>query len=722
MTRAGIGQPSVRIEGRQKVRGAAMYASDHTPVKLLYAVIVGSPVAAGRIERLDTAAATALPGVVRILTRQDMPQFGKLSFAAAVTRLPMQTDDIQYEGEPVAIVLGETLEAAEGGARLVQPVIRATPPLTPKGEAGERPSGPLIIGKDETMGDIAAGIARAAAHVEQTYTQAARHHNPIEPSATVAIWEDGHLTLYDAAQHAYYVVQTLAAAFAIPPDRVRVHAEHTGGGFGCKGRCWPHQILAAAAARITGRPVKLTLTRAQHYAMIGYQPLTRQTVRLAADAGGRLLAIEHAVLNTTAVTGDYVEPATESAKGLYASAAIATRQRMERVNLTIPSPMRAPAEGVGQWALESAMDELSIALGVDPVDLRLANHAEVDPMDGRPWSSKKLREAYAEGARRFGWRERKSRPRQDGFWRLGYGMATCMMGTFRWPSEARVRMRADGSVIIETGTHDIGTGTPTVLMQVVADTLKVDPDRISVRWGDTSLPMAGPVAGSSATIGTGGAVLLAARDLKQRLDRLFPGVEEPAAAFRASGVTELQGEGRFELPNNAGFSADGAGSGFAMRTWGALFVEVGVDPDLGLVRLRRAVGCYSAGRIVNPKTARSQMIGGIVWGWGKATMEESVQEPVHARWMAKNLSNVVIPVNADIPGAIDVSFVDEFDEHAGPIGARGIGELGATGVDAAVANAIHDAIGVRIRDLPITPGKILGALSTGRRTARVDPQ
>jgi xanthine dehydrogenase YagR molybdenum-binding subunit len=492
-----------------------------------------------------------------------------------------------------------------------------------------------------------------------------------------------------------------------------VIAPHTGGGYGCKGYVWPHEILAAAAARIVGRPVKLQLSRADHYTGTGFQPWMVQEITLGVDQTGRLTALRHHVTNATAVRDTHVEPASEASKNLYACPTIETRQSLQRVNSNLPTALRAPVEGPGLWALESSLDELAVQLGMDPLDLRLVNYAERDPQHDKPWSSKKLREAYEEGARLYGWRERHQRPRQDGPWRIGHGMATCSMGNFRFPGSARVRLKADGAAVIETATNDIGTGIQTVLCQIAADELGLPLERVAIFWGDTRFTRTGPVYGSSATMGTGSSVALACRDLKAKL--AAHSNASPLEALRATGLAEIEGTGHFTLPNNALFEADGAQSPYAMRTWGAVFLEVGVDPDLGLVRLRRAVGAYSAGRIINPRTARSQMIGGIVWGWGKATMEGSVQEPNHGRWLAKNLSNLAIPVNADIPSDITIHFVDEYDEHASAIGARGIGELGATGVDAAVAAAVYDAVGLRFRELPITPAKVLEGLTPGKR-------
>jgi xanthine dehydrogenase YagR molybdenum-binding subunit len=398
----------------------------------------------------------------------------------------------------------------------------------------------------------------------------------------------------------------------------------------------------------------------------------------------------------------------------YASPAIDIEHQVERVNLVQSTPMRAPVEGPGSWALESAMDELALELGIDPLDLRLKNFADAEPFDGKPWSSNKLKEAYAEAAEVFGWRERDRMPRQDGVWSIGRGMSMASTFCARFPSEARVRVQSDGSVVVEGSSNDIGTGNQTSIVLVAAEALGIDPGVVTFQWGDTRLPPAGPVYGSSHTMGMGGAVRLAALDARRKLAVHGASADGPldlAALMRRANVAEVTGEGKFAF-GDAPVSLNGSGTPYAMQAWGANFVEVGVDRDLGLIRLRRVVARYSAGRIINPLTAKSQMIGAIVWEWGKAMMEASFVEPRHARFLAKNLSNVAVPVNADIPmDAIDVGFVDEFDPHASPIGARGIGELGATGVAAAIANAIYDAVGVRVREVPILPHHILEGLA-----------
>ena len=704
-----IGIAARRLEGHRKVTGAALYSADHQPEGVLHAVIVGAPIARGTVERIDADGARSMPGVVRVLTATDMPRFGQIGPPAAVLNLPMQDDRIRHEGEPVALVLAESIAAAEAACAAVKVHCRHEEPVVLGSGRRERP--PEGTAEDFHRGDVEAGLGSASRRHEATYGQAPRHHQPMETSGTVASWHGDKLTLHDSVQASATVPPVIAAALGIKPGDIRVVAPHTGGGFGCKGYIWPHEILAAAAARIAGRPVKLHLRRSDQFGCVGYQPWMRFDVAIGADDDARLTAVRFDVINSTALDDTHVEPSSDAAKTMYATPALRTTQMLERVSLNLPTAMRAPVEGPGMWALESAMNELADALGVDPLEFRLRNHADVDPHDDRPWSSKKLREAYGWAAERYGWRDRHHRPRSDGPWRIGHGMATCSMGCFRFPAQARVRFGPDGFATVEANVHDIGTGAQTIHCQIAADELGLALDRVRMAWGDTVLPTASPTYGSSTTVATGSAVAHACRDLRRRLRLGAEGGNLAAALKTYRGGPEAVGEGSFSLPDDAPFNGDGQGTPYAMRTWGAIFIEVGVDPEFGLVRLRRAVAAYSAGRIINPLTARSQITGGIIFGWGKATMEESMQEPIHGRWLAKNLSNTAIPVNADIPADLTVHFVDEYDEHASAIGARGIGELGATGVDAAVAAAVHDAIGVRIRSLPILPGKILEALA-----------
>jgi xanthine dehydrogenase YagR molybdenum-binding subunit len=706
----GSGASLPRQDGAVKVTGAARYAADHIVEGMLYGVLVGATVPAGRLRAIDAGDALKVPGVTHVLTHNEMPRLGAPPVPpAASEHVPMQDDEIRYEGDPIAVVLAQTLEAAEYAASLVRADIKAAPfTAHPSGDrAGAevpRPSGYLTDDTDAEHGDVARAAAGAQVRHEATYVQPSRHHNPMEPSATLADWQGGTLTMVDATQWAYGVRIVMCALFGIDPGQVRVRSPHTGGGFGCKGLVWPHEIIAAVAAQVSGRPVRIALSRAQMYSIVAYQPQMVQTVSLAASDDGRLAAIDHESINVTSVSDDFVEYATLASRTTYAAPAIRVRQRVQRANINLGTAMRAPLEGAGLWALGSAMNELAARLQIDPIDLRLANYADVHPFTGQPWSSKKLRECYEQGARAFGWRQRPSAPERDGPWLVGQGMADCAMGTIRFAASAHVRLQSDGRAVIQSGTQDIGTGIVTIIIQIACGVLGIEPDRVRCEIGDTGLPEAGPTFGSSSTMGVGAAVMAAARDALAKLSARSgrelgeaPGVRAIAAAMQAAGTEELVGVGSF-TPQD---------SGYALHTFGAIFVEIGFDPEFGILRLRRAVGRYSVGRIINPRTAHAQVVSGVVWGWGKATMEASRHDERLGRWLSKNLAGVALPVNADIPSDIDVAFVDEVDEHASPIGGKGLGEIAATGVDAAVADAVFHASGKRIRELPITPDKLV---------------
>lgn len=705
-----IGTPLSRPDGPLKVTGGARYAAD-TPIPgVAYAVLVPATIANGLVSRIETQAASSAAGVLAVLTHLNMPRLAVAPSPPAPPHYPMQDDRVQYEGQPVALVVADALEQAEHAARLVSVEYHRQPHLV-FGGATEEPAGlEWFAPLDLQRGDVEAGFAAAAVKVEQTYTMPSRHHNPMEPSATLAVWDGDHLTMHDATQWTFGVRTAVAAAFGINPEQIRVLCPFTGGGFGSKGWVWPHQLLAVAAARHVRRPVKLVLRRSDMYTAHGYQAAQRQTITLGATREGRLTGIRHHAVGLTSLAGNYIDLAVQASRGMYATPAFDTTTRIERAHVPTPTAMRPPQEGPGMVALETAMDELAYTLNLDPVELRLRNYAEVDPSDGRPYSSKQLRECYLQGAQRFGWGKRPMAPRslRDGRMSIGWGMASVLMGTFRFAAAARVRMRVDGLVAVECGTQEIGTGNYAVLAQIAAEALGVDPSRITVVLGDTTLPEAGPTTGSSTTMSAGSAVTDAAGRLRARLAELAreygtsPG--DYAGAMRAAGVEELTADGSWTP--GATFDAGGGTSGVSMHSYGAVFVEVAVDPDLGIVRMRRCVAGYSAGRIINPKTARSQMTGGIIWGYGQAVLEESALEPTLGRYLSKNLAGVMLPVNADIPD-IDVFFVKEHDPHASLIGARGIGELGAVGIAPAIVNAVYHATGKRIRDLPIRIDRLL---------------
>ncbi|MGI9006333.1 MAG: xanthine dehydrogenase family protein molybdopterin-binding subunit [Streptosporangiaceae bacterium] len=693
------GRPLPRPDGPAKVTGTARYSADYSRDGMLHAVLVPARVPRGRVAELDCANARAAGGVAAVLTATDVPRLTPPPVPPlAHSVIPMQDDRVHYEGQPIALVAAETREQAQHAASLVRArYAQERPEVIFGGAEVVVPDGPYnLTAPDLAVGDVTAGMASAEVTVRQTYRTADRHHSPIEPSATLAWWDGDQLNVQDSAQGIFAVQAAMAAAFGLPADHVHVSCPFVGGGFGCKGFVHPHQLLAAAAARVLRRPVQLVLTRAQMFTGCGHQPATRQTVALGATRDGRLTAVEHDSVNAAARADDYAEYGTAGTRWLYATPALRVSTRVERLDRPQPNPMRAPHEGPGMFGVESAMDELAHELGMDPVELRLRNEPDVDPVTGQPFSSRPLRACLLEGAGRFRWAGRSPEPRSmtRGHDLIGWGMAVATMDTFRFPSSARVRAHADGRVVVEAGTQEIGTGQPGVMTLIAAEALGVAPETVQVRHGDSGLPEAAMTAGSSATMGVGSAVHAAATELNGKLAALrasLPGQQaSPAALLEAAGLDSMEAEARWEP----------AESRLSIHTYGAVFAEVRVDPDLGLVRVNRCVGTYAAGRIINPLAARSQMIGGITWGLGQALLERSVFEPNLGRFLSKNLAGYVIPGNADI-GEIDVHFVDDYDEHASPIGAKGIGELGAVGVAAAIANAVFHATGIRVRDLPI---------------------
>ena len=558
-----------------------------------------------------------------------------------------------------------------------------------------------------------------------------RHHNAMEPHATLAVWDDdGALTLYDSTQMVVGTRKLASLVFSMPEEKINVVCEFLGGGFGGKSWSWPHTLLAALAAKVVNRPVRLQLTRAQMYSMAGHQAATVQTITLGADREGRLTGIRHDSVNPTSLFDDYVEYAAIVSRHLWrASGGISTSHRVVHVNRNTPVVLRAPMEAQGHFALECAMDELAYATGVDPVALRLRNDTDTDPYSGRPFSTRAMRACLTEGAARFGWDKRTPEPRsmRDGRTRVGQGVAAAIFTHWRWPGKARVTLNGDGSALVEAAAHDIGTGTYTVMAQVAADGIGLTPDRVTVRLGDTRLPESHPAIGSSTTANATAAVMLAAKAAREKaIELALAGRDPPFAGAAAGDVTVadsrlslartnlsityaelLRRNGLRSLAANGDYDpVEEVNGPKAIFSFSAVFAEVRVDPDLGLVRLSRVVGAYDAGRIINPKTARSQAVGGIIWGAGQALLEQSETDPALGQFVNRNYSGYLVPTNADIP-ELDVLFVGEFDAEASPLGAKGLGELTAVSVAPAIANAVYHATGKRVRDLPITLEKLL---------------
>ena len=715
----GIGHPAKRLDGPEKVTGAARFAGEVMPRGTLHAVFAGAPIPNGRVTAIDPAAALGSTGVVRVLTHEDMPEFAEPPVPPfAQSLVPLGTNRIRYEGQPIAVVLAETLEAAEQGAALVAVDCDAEDFATFEGSGTHYPEGTGFAFQplDVESGDVDEAIAGAHAVVEETYATASRHHNMMEPHTTLAEWREGHLHIQDASQWTYGIRYALAAIVGYDIDKITVTCPYTGGGFGGKGYVWPHQVLVPVIARIVGRPVKLSLGRTGCYTGNGYQPRIRSAIRMAADPDGRLVALKHVSENITSDMDNYVEFATAASRATYSVPNYRFQTRVRAANVGTPTPMRAPHEGPGSFPTESAIDELAYKLGIDPLELRIKNHADNDLLSGKPFSSKKLLEAYSAGAERFGWSRRNPAPRsqaEDGKL-VGQGVATAVMTTFRHLSAARVVLEAGGDVVIEAGSQELGTGVRTVMPQIAAESLGVPLDRVRILLGSTTLLETAGTFGSGTSIGTGSAVAVASRNLLDRIRMLSGGNEVPEHSewpelLASHGIERLSADGAYGPEGGAPFDAHGTLSKYAMHSYGAIFVEVQVDEELGTARMRRAVGCYSAGRILNPATARSQMIGGIIWGYGRAMLEKSAMDEAHGRYLSKDLSGVLLPVSADITRDIDVSFIDEYDPHCSTIGVRGIGELGDVGVSAAIANAIYHACGRRVRELPVRIEDLLEA-------------
>jgi xanthine dehydrogenase YagR molybdenum-binding subunit len=734
-----IGQPISRVDGRLKVTGGAQYTADIPVAGAVHAAIVHSTIANGQTMSIDTSAAEKQPGVIAIFTCRNMPRVNPTPKPWSHLRphgqgyLPLQDDKIHYAGQPIALVVADTLAQASHAGTLIEVQYEAGKPTVfgPRSVDVAFDPPQFLWPVNSSVGDARKALATAAVKIEQTYTTSDRHHNQMEPHATTAVWEaDGTLTLYDATQHIFGTKALVAVVLGIPPEKINVVSQFVGGGFGGKAYVWPHTLMAAVAAKAIDRPVRIQLTRAQMYSMAGHQPATIQTIALGADRDGKLVGIEHQSISPTPVFDNYIEYAALSSRSLWpARGGISTTHKIVHVNRNTPTAMRSPHEALGHFALESAMDELAYTTGVDPVALRLLNDTEIDPHSGRPFSTRALGKCLTEGTARFGWDKRTPEPRsmRDGRYLIGQGVAAAIYTHWRWPAKARVTLNGDGTALVETGSHDLGTGTYTVMQQVAADALGLAPEKVIVRLGDTRLPASHASIGSATMANAGASVMLAAQAAHDRAVQLaLAGKDAPFSGAEAEDVVVADGTLALagknlnityaELLTRNGLSSltgDGdydpveeAMGPKAIFSFGAVFAEVRVDPDFGTVRVNRVVGAYDAGRIINPKTARSQAIGGIIWGVGQALLEQSETDPRTGRFVNRNYSGYLVPTNADIP-ELDVLFVGAFDEEASPLGAKGLGELTAVSVAPAIANAVYHATGKRIRDLPITVEKLL---------------
>ncbi|NEB74745.1 xanthine dehydrogenase family protein molybdopterin-binding subunit [Streptomyces sp. SID14478] len=691
---AALGAPAERREGSDKVTGAARYAAEHTPDGCLYARPVPATVASGHVTAVDTSAALAQPGVRAVLTHEDAP---RLTEPDDPTLFVLQNSRVPHRGWFVALVVADTPEAARAGAAALDVTYREEPhDVTlrvdhPDAYIPEEANGGAA--GESRRGDPEGAFRTAPARVDVAYQMPPLHNHPMEPHAATAHWAGDRLTVHDSSQGATTVRDTLAALFALPKDRITVVSEHVGGGFGSKGTPRPQVVLAAMAALSTGRPVKVALSRRQLPAVVGHRAPTLHRVRLGAERDGTLTTVIHEVTTHTSRIKEFVEQAASPARTMYASPHSRTTHRVVALDVPSPSWMRAPGEAPGMYALESAMDELATELGMDPVDLRVRNDTATEPDSGLPFSSRHLAECLREGAERFGWHGRDPRPRArtEGPLLVGTGVASATYPVLVSPSRASARALPDGRYVVQVNATDIGTGARTVLAQIAADALGVPLDRVRTEIGSSDLPSAPLAGGSSGTASWGWAVHEACTRLVARLaDR-----KDPLPADGLSATADTKG------------TAD-AESGFARHAFGAHFAEVTVDTVSGEVRVRRLLGVYAAGRILNARTARSQFIGGMTMGLGMALTEGSTMDAAFGDFTESDLASYHVPAHADVP-AVEAHWIEEDDPHLNPMGSKGIGEIGIVGTAAAIGNAVHHATGLRLRELPLTPDRLLSA-------------
>lgn len=692
MTQPVIGAGRDRVEGPQKVSGSNLYTADVHIDGMLYAVVTDSATARGRITSIDATLAQGAPGVVAVMTHRNAPRVDESKHTEQDTKLfLLQSDVVEFDRQPIAVVIATTFEAATHGASLVRASYASQPPMLHMENA---PAVPVkqIFGEpgSHMRGTPETAFAAAAVRVHNIYTTPTEHHNPMETHATLAQWDGDRLTLHDATQWAFGVQKRLSTVFGMPAERIRVIAPYVGGAFGGKGTPWSHVPLAAMAAKLVKKPVRLVVTRPQMFGWVGHRPQTRQEISLGAERNGKLVSVSHLVQNETSISDEFTEPSSVFSRDLYAVENYAMNQELRRLNISKPTYQRGPGESTGSFAMETAMDELAYELGMDPLELRLRNYAERDPDKGREYSSKMLRQCYEQAAQRFGWTGRNHTPgsNRHGDLLIGTGMATASRSVHRSEAGMRIVMNLDRSIVLKSGTIEQGTGSPTVYAQLAAEILGVPFETVGFEWGSTDLPNA-PIAAGSQTSGTIGSVTVkAANALRERLASLNGTVPPEGITID---VTDKPTEEEEK---------------YATQAFGAHFVEVRVDADFGTVHVERVVSAFDGGRILNEKTARSQMLGGIVWGISMALYEHSRYDTRTGRIMNATLERYLIPTNNDIP-APEIILVSNDDTRINPAGVKGIGEIGITGVAAAIGNAVFHATGKRVRDLPIVPERVM---------------
>jgi xanthine dehydrogenase YagR molybdenum-binding subunit len=723
-----IGKEMSRVDGVAKVTGRAKYAAEFAVPNLAYGFIVLGNVAKGTIKTIDTQEAERAAGVVRVFTHLNTPKLGTQEEQDKSFRA-LQSDRIFFNAQPVALVVAETYEQARYAARLVKVTCNAENHVTDTEAVRERARVPSEGPSPQPRSNPEEAMRNAPVKIEAEYRIPIEHHNPMEPHAAVAVWQGDKLTIFDKTQEVYKVRAHLASSFGIPEENVSVISPFVGGAFGSSLRPNYYPALTAMAARELKRPVKIVYTRTQMYTGHGYRPYTIQKVALGADKAGKLSAMIHEVVHNTSAFEEFNDDTTNFTRQVYACPNLSAPVKITNTDLNTPTWMRAPGAVSGMFALECAMDELAYQLKIDPLELRLINYADVDPESGKPWSSKALRECYRLGAEKFGWKDRKFEPRsmRDGPLLVGWGMATGVWGAFQWNASARITLRADGTAHVSSATSDMGPGTYTVITMIAAEYLGLKPEQVHFELGDTKFPRA-PLHGGSATTSSvgsavyGAALAVAAKLLElankdansplrnaalakvEMLDGRLQLKSEPSRFVNVADI--MKRNGLTEITETFESKPSPEREKYALLAHGAQFVEVKVDPDLGTVRVTRAIEVTACGKIINPKASHSQEIGGVVWGIGMALEEATEIDHRYGRIMNPNLQHYHVPVNADVH-EIETLFVEEDDKVVNPLGVKGMGELGMVGIPAAIANAVFHATGKRIRELPITPNKLL---------------
>ncbi|WP_299762081.1 xanthine dehydrogenase family protein molybdopterin-binding subunit [uncultured Pontibacter sp.] len=739
-----VGDPMDRIDGRLKVTGTATYSAEYQLPEMAHAVLIGSTVAKGRIKSMDTKQAERAPGVLAVISHLNSPKVpGHINrdHPAEPPKIgqPLRVfydDKIYFNDQPVAVVVADTLERARYAAGLIQVKYKEEPHQTDFNQNKQKADLPTQAKRNPKSGlaDYTRGkedaYATEAIKMEAEYVQPTEVHNPMELQAVIAHWEaPDRLTLYDKTQGVKSTQKTFAEEWNIPVENVKVVATFVGGAFGNALHNWPHETAAIIAAKKVNRPVKLMLTREQMFTMVGYRPHTWQKVGMSASADGQLTGITHEAIGQTSSYEEFTESTLQQSRMMYTCPNVTTRYRILPLDISTPIWMRGPGEATGAFALESALDEMAHQLKIDPLAFRLHNLPDKDPQNGKPWSTNYLRECMEMGAERIGWQERKMQPgsNREGEWLVGFGMGAGTFGANRRGAKAYAKLQPNGTILIQSATTDIGPGTGTAMVQIAADALGVQPDKIRFELGNSAFPDSPKQGGSSTINSVGSAVRAACLELKQKLQQLA--AARSGTAFSAAKPEDISiADGSITLAGNRSASITYADllkqnqgqdievlttsepgqerEKYSMYSFSVHFAKVHVHPVTGQVLVQKVVCCADAGTIINTKTAGNQMIGGAVGGIGMALVEDAVLDHRFGRYVTKDFASYHVPVHADIP-PVEVAFVNKPDMIVDPIGTKGLGEIAIIGVAPAIANAVFNATGKRIRELPITPDKLV---------------